>query len=148
MGDCTSITQDEVSRHMTIKEKIKDENNKHTILLLGTASSGKTTLLRSIKTIHGFGWGTLLQNCMECSHVIRQNCVGGILTLIQKAEELYAAYDGDEKRDIFVPLYTVNYTLFCYYAVNVEVLRPRNACAFPLDSFSNFSVEILIALQL
>jgi len=58
-------------------------------LLLGTGSSGKSTLFKSLKII------TQDQNVLteqtESRHVIRQNCVAGVLTLLKKSQELYDA---------------------------------------------------------
>lgn len=69
------------------QEKVSKTAKK--LLLLGTGSSGKSTLFKSLKII------TKDQNMVteqtESRHVIRQNCVAGILTLLKKSQELYDA---------------------------------------------------------
>jgi len=77
------------NKDITSKLKTTERLNKQSkkLLLLGTGSSGKSTLFKSLKII------TNDQNMdtetMESRHVIRQNCVAGILTLLKKSQELY-----------------------------------------------------------
>jgi len=77
------------NKDITSKLKTTERLNKQSkkLLLLGTGSSGKSTLFKSLKII------TKDQNMdtetMESRHVIRQNCVAGILTLLKKSQELY-----------------------------------------------------------
>eukprot|EP01084_Bolivina_argentea_P281665 481961_1 len=57
------------------------------LLLLGSGSSGKSTLFKQIKCIHGEGFDET--ELAECTHVIRQNIVAGILTILRKSQELF-----------------------------------------------------------
>ena len=96
MGCCSSETSNEQDRQIKIANteigssmKNAERLNKQAkkLLLLGTGSSGKSTLFKSLKII------TKDQNMetetTEARHVIRQNCVAGILTLLKKSQELY-----------------------------------------------------------
>eukprot|EP01083_Nonionella_stella_P205875 749310_1 len=93
---CTSVPEalEEFERELANREvstcmKNSERLDKQTkiLLLLGTGASGKSTLFKSLKII------TKDQNMdneiIETRHVIRQNCVAGILTLLKKSEELY-----------------------------------------------------------
>jgi len=75
----------EIGSSMKNAERLNKQAKK--LLLLGTGSSGKSTLFKSLKII------TKDQNMetetTEARHVIRQNCVAGILTLLKKSQELY-----------------------------------------------------------
>eukprot|EP01083_Nonionella_stella_P009397 27105_1 len=72
---------------MSMKSAERLNKQAKKLLLLGTGSSGKSTLFKSLKII------TKDQNMetetTEARHVIRQNCVAGILTLLKKSQELY-----------------------------------------------------------
>merc|ERR1712228_351137 len=57
------------------------------LLLLGTGSSGKSTLFKSLKIITKEPH--METETAEARHVIRQNCVAGILTLLKKSQELW-----------------------------------------------------------
>ena len=76
-----------IDNYQRDQEKVSKTAKK--LLLLGTGSSGKSTLFKSLKII------TKDQNMVteqtESRHVIRQNCVAGILTLLKKSQELYDA---------------------------------------------------------
>ena len=56
-------------------------------LLLGSGSSGKSTLFRQLKVIHGAGFGA--DEFIESKQRIRSNCVLGVLVLLKKSQELY-----------------------------------------------------------
>jgi len=93
MGCAESVPVDpnvrEANKDITKKLQTTERLNKQAkkLLLLGTGSSGKSTLFKSLKII------TNDQNMdtetIESRHVIRQNCVAGILTLLKKSQELY-----------------------------------------------------------
>jgi len=75
----------DITKKLQTTERLNKQSKK--LLLLGTGSSGKSTLFKSLKII------TNDQNMdtetIESRHVIRQNCVAGILTLLKKSQELY-----------------------------------------------------------
>lgn len=72
-----------------LKDSEKTSKTAKKLLLLGTGSSGKSTLFKSLKIITN---DTNVQTEQsESRHVIRQNCVAGILTLLKKSQELYDA---------------------------------------------------------
>jgi len=80
-------TNNKINKYQNEQERVSKHAKK--LLLLGTGSSGKSTLFKSLKII------TQDQNVhteqTESQHVIRQNCVAGILTLLKKSQELYDA---------------------------------------------------------
>eukprot|EP01083_Nonionella_stella_P065273 170891_1 len=79
------VANTEIGTGLKNAERLNKQAKK--LLLLGTGSSGKSTLFKSLKII------TKDQNMetetTEARHVIRQNCVAGILTLLKKSQELY-----------------------------------------------------------
>jgi len=95
MGNCLGSSQPvdpnmreankDINKKLQTTERLNKQAKK--LLLLGTGSSGKSTLFKSLKII------TNDQNMdtetIESRHVIRQNCVAGILTLLKKSQELY-----------------------------------------------------------
>jgi len=70
---------------MKTEEKVDLTTKK--LLLLGAGSSGKSTIFKQLKCIHGDGFDD--QERDECIHIIRQNCVTGIITILRKCHELY-----------------------------------------------------------
>ena len=93
MGCCGSSGGDEVynaankdiKKEMIVQER-KDRSIKK-LLLLGTGSSGKSTIFKSLRSITGNPFEE--SELAESRHVIRQNCVAGILTILKKSQELY-----------------------------------------------------------
>lgn len=99
MGDCFSSSQLEdliiiskrkantdVTEELQTAERL---NKQHfNLLLLGTTHSGRSTLFKSLKLITN-DWKMDTEERIELRHVIRQNCVAGILTLLKKSQELY-----------------------------------------------------------
>jgi len=85
--DNLASTNNKINKYQNEQERVSKHAKK--LLLLGTGSSGKSTLFKSLKII------TQDQNVhteqTESQHVIRQNCVAGILTLLKKSQELYDA---------------------------------------------------------
>eukprot|EP01084_Bolivina_argentea_P048372 89132_1 len=85
VDDKTKNANTEIGMSMKNAERLNNQAKK--ILLLGAGSSGKSTLFKSLKII------TKDQNMemetTEARHVIRQNCVAAILTLLKKSQELY-----------------------------------------------------------
>jgi len=68
------------------------------LLLLGIGGSGKSTLFKSLKCIHNHGFTP--NEFAESKIVIRQNLVAGIITLLQKSQELYESNHEYFKLDI------------------------------------------------
>ena len=66
------------------------------LLLLGSGSSGKSTLFKQIKRIHGVEVEPAEKN--ESKHVIRMNLVQGMLVLLQQAHKLYEADPIENKK--------------------------------------------------
>eukprot|EP01083_Nonionella_stella_P260410 887962_1 len=71
------------------------------LLLLGAGSSGKSTLFRQLKCIHGPGFEA--SEFIESKNVIRSNCVLGILTLLKKSQELYDS-NKEKHSDFYIEL--------------------------------------------
>eukprot|EP00483_Globobulimina_turgida_P010551 UN10572 len=75
----------EIERHLNIHDKADRVIKK--LLLLGSGSSGKSTLFKQLKCIYDVGFEeTELE---ACRHTLRQNVVMGMLTLLRKSQELY-----------------------------------------------------------
>ena len=70
----------------SMKNAERQGRSEKKLLLLGTGSSGKSTLFKSLIDIHQ---PFTERDCIESLHVIRQNIVAGILTLLKKSQELY-----------------------------------------------------------
>ena len=67
------------------------EKRQHKVLILGSGSVGKSTVFKAIKRVND---GPLSETeVKESRHVIRQNLVSGILTLLKKSQELHDAYN-------------------------------------------------------
>ena len=75
----------EITATMKTAERVTKHAKK--LLLLGTGSSGKSTLFKSLKIITKEPH--METETAEARHVIRQNCVAGILTLLKKSQELW-----------------------------------------------------------
>ena len=75
----------EIVSSMKNAERLNKQEKK--LLLLGTGSSGKSTLFKSLKIIKNEE--NAPNEIAESRHVIRQNCVYAILTLLKKSQELY-----------------------------------------------------------
>lgn len=89
----------EIVNSLKYAERMNKNGNK--LLLLGTGSSGKSTLFKSLKIINDESHITT--ETSEACHVIRQNCIAGILTLLKKSQELYEA-DAAENGDCLVDM--------------------------------------------
>ena len=80
-----NVAKKDITSKLKTTERLNKQSKK--LLLLGTGSSGKSTLLKSLKII------TRDQNMdtetTESRHVIRLNCVAGILTILKKSQEIY-----------------------------------------------------------
>ena len=81
------LANHQINSTMKSAEKITKHAKK--LLLLGTGSSGKSTLFKSLKIITNEPH--METETSEARHVIRQNCVAGILTLLKKSQELWEA---------------------------------------------------------
>eukprot|EP01084_Bolivina_argentea_P209417 356722_1 len=75
----------EIERHLNIHDKADRVIKK--LLLLGSGSSGKSTLFKQLKCIYDVGFeDTELE---ACRHTLRQNVIMGMLTLLRKSQELH-----------------------------------------------------------
>eukprot|EP01084_Bolivina_argentea_P046130 84932_1 len=73
-----------------------DYDSIHKILILGSGCVGKSAVFKSIKrTVEG----PLTDELSEGRHVIRQNLIAGILTLLKKSQELYDIYNENFNSD-------------------------------------------------
>ena len=72
-----------------IEKDREQEKQVKKLLLLGSGSSGKSTLFKQIKRIHGVEVEPAEKN--ESKHVIRMNLVQGMLVLLQQAHKLFEA---------------------------------------------------------
>eukprot|EP01084_Bolivina_argentea_P040593 74999_1 len=100
MGNCyapkstpnaNDLTPAEQKAHQGIQDGLihaatSDKKSKK-LLLLGAGSSGKSTLFKQIKCIHG--WGFESSEFVESRHNIRQNIVMCAIKLLQESERLY-----------------------------------------------------------
>ena len=86
---CVCGTQDqyhaEIERHLNIHDKADRVIKK--LLLLGSGSSGKSTLFKQLKCIYDVGFED--SELEACRHTLRQNVVMGMLTLLRKSTELF-----------------------------------------------------------
>ena len=77
----------QISAGMNDAERV--DNSIKKLLLLGTGSSGKSTLFKNLKIISTKPEEYDSSVLVESRHVIRQNIVAGILTILKKSQELY-----------------------------------------------------------
>ena len=86
-NDPVSYNDKQINKQMAT-DRDQDRQIKK-LLLLGSGSSGKSTLFKQIKRIHGVKVELGEKN--ESKHVIRMNLVQGMLVLLQQAHKLYEA---------------------------------------------------------
>ena len=75
----------DIERHLNIHDKADRLIKK--LLLLGSGSSGKSTLFKQLKCIYDNGFEE--SELEACRHTLRQNVVMGMLTLLRKSNELF-----------------------------------------------------------
>eukprot|EP00484_Ammonia_sp_Unknown_P025495 CAMPEP_0197025518 /NCGR_PEP_ID=MMETSP1384-20130603/5824_1 /TAXON_ID=29189 /ORGANISM="Ammonia sp." /LENGTH=480 /DNA_ID=CAMNT_0042454053 /DNA_START=64 /DNA_END=1506 /DNA_ORIENTATION=- len=93
------VTTKEIDKQLKIDARNEARIKK--LLLLGSGSSGKSTLFRQLKCIHGPGFQQA--EMVESKVTIRYNCVAGILMLLKKSQELFEA-DRQLHSDTFIDL--------------------------------------------
>lgn len=107
MGNFLKNKQDASwSTNKAIREKMKDRRRNrsrtHQLVLLGTSSSGKSTLFKSIKSIY-WGW-----NPASCVPAIRRNCISVMLCLLRRWQQWSDGDRVDEEMESAIRL-TVKY---------------------------------------
>ena len=75
----------EIERHLDIQGRADKLVKK--LLLLGSGSSGKSTLFKQLKCIYDIGFEQ--HDLITCRHTLRQNVVTGMIKLLQKSQKLY-----------------------------------------------------------
>ena len=89
--DWAKYQQEQLAKSKNIDKKMHEDDRQEKIinklLLLGTGSSGKTTLFKALKSMHNSGMDK--SELLDTRHVIRQNVILGILILLQQSQELY-----------------------------------------------------------
>ena len=89
--DWAKYQKEQQSKSKNIDQKMQSDDRQEKIinklLLLGTGSSGKTTLFKALKSVHNAGMDK--SELLDTRHVIRQNVILGILILLQQSQELY-----------------------------------------------------------
>eukprot|EP01083_Nonionella_stella_P196245 722258_1 len=87
----SELAPQDAINHKEIEKKLKTGKKTETqirkLLLLGSGSSGKSTLFRQLKCVYREGFGE--SEIEETIPIIRRNCVSGILILLKKSQQLY-----------------------------------------------------------
>eukprot|EP01084_Bolivina_argentea_P128735 227495_1 len=91
MGSCVSNssrdpTHNQIEQHLLKDEQEEKEHKK--LLLLGTASSGKSTILKQLHYIHGPG-DHPYNEISELTQIIRQNIINAMIKLLRQSQILY-----------------------------------------------------------
>ena len=91
MGQCTSHSEEsaankEIQQHLNAQSRTDEKVMK--LLLLGSGSSGKSTIFKQLKCIHS--WGLESFEFTEARHTIRSSLVQGIIKLCRKSQEFYS----------------------------------------------------------
>eukprot|EP01084_Bolivina_argentea_P116743 207373_1 len=89
----SELTSAEQKAHQGIQDGLinaaSSDKKAKKLLLLGAGSSGKSTLFKQLKCIHG--WGFENAEFLESRHNIRQNIVLCIIKLLQESEKLHSS---------------------------------------------------------
>ncbi len=104
MGVCTGGEENKGAHKQietNMNKQLRTERQVKKLLLLGSGSSGKSTLFKQLKCIHGTGFDE--SEAMETRHVLRTNCITGILTLLKQSQSLFDR-DNDKNADCLVKL--------------------------------------------
>jgi len=117
MGTCCSVksspskgdlNEAELRAHEDIKDQLitaeKQDNRIKKLLLLGSGSSGKSTIFRQLKCVYDEGFSEA--ELCDILPALRLNCVAGILTLLRKSEQLYQL-DEKEHSECYIDLASV-----------------------------------------
>lgn len=93
------------------KELFEKQRREPKVLLLGSSDSGKSTLLKQMKIIHGNGF-TIKDREMEKKR-IRVSCLETLLTLLKQCTEF-------ENRDIMTKYESVEWLYQCHVVENSQ----------------------------
>eukprot|EP01084_Bolivina_argentea_P059918 109461_1 len=85
------LSPEDATSHRTIEQSMKhvkkSEEHIRKLLLLGSGSSGKSTLFRQLKCVYKNGFADNEKE--ETAPIIRRNCVSGIIILLKKSQQLF-----------------------------------------------------------
>jgi len=87
--EASSDAERKANRDINVNMGAREKENKkeHKLLLLGTGSSGKSTLFKGLRLVNGSEFE--LKEQIDTRHVIRFNIVVAVMTLLQKSQMLY-----------------------------------------------------------
>ena len=92
----SELNREEQRNHNHIESQLVNEFRNYTrmkkLVLIGTGSSRKSTILRQLSRIYKYGF--MQSHYDEAAPIIRRNCISATITLLRKTQELY---DIDEK---------------------------------------------------
>lgn len=101
------------------------------LLLLGSGSSGKSTLFRQLKCLYSQGFQA--EDIEDAVPIIRKNCVSGILKLLKETQHLFEI-DQKENCDCFINLQKMDDTIM--NAINTVV-------NYANETFEMFGVQCI-----
>jgi len=109
MGSCACVADAASKANKEIKKKMlkieKTDKQIKKLLLLGTGSSGKSTIFKQLKCIHS--WGLDTRDYDEARYNIRANIVSGIIKLMAKSIQLYKQ-DNNKYKNCYIDLDSKN----------------------------------------
>ena len=164
MGNCILI-QDQHKALSNIEKSLKKnamEERPKKILLLGTCSSGKSTIFKQLKCIHGLGFEH--QDFYESRHCTRSIMVLGMLKLLAQSDRFRNDYGEelatfgyirsewnkcDMNNYLFPPTYLIN-LIQQYFHISVDLnddkIMDAIKCiaSFREESFERYEVEMIV----